>query len=193
MLPPPALTNAPTVGGFLRTYARDAPFLTYSLRSICKFAFPTITHQTVVYPQSEAALFRTLLRGFPWAHAVGSDADARVADAFALEAGKPAPRGAGKSFIVPGVGYIAQILDKMLADTFLPAPADYIIYFDSDTFLPRPLLPMHLFNASAATEPSGGSPGGGSFVGRVGWRVGFGRSGEIGVFSYAAESSLRCQ
>ena len=52
------------------------------------------------------------------------------------------------------MGYVAQILDKMHADAFLPSSprAEYVLYFDSDTFLPRPLLPAYLFNVSTRAD-----------------------------------------
>ena len=116
---------------------------------------------TVIYPRAEAHFFETLSKGFPWVRWRLTDSDARVAAAFRNVTGKAAPTGVGKSHLVPGVGYVAQILDKMHADSFVPT-SDYIICFDSDTFLPRPLLPEHLFNTSSGGGGRSGGKGGGS-------------------------------
>jgi hypothetical protein len=150
--------DLPLISGFTRTCFKDADFLTYLLRSICRFGFPLLAGMTVAYARREAAQLEPLLRAaFPWAQPRASDADARIAATFRARAGRPPSLSSGRSFLVPGVGYHAALIDKLDADALVGAhatrgPYAYIMYFDSDNLLTRPLVPADVF-AAPPTAP----------------------------------------
>jgi len=87
---------------------------------------------------------------FPWAHARPSTVDERIGSFFQNHTGRHVTTAAGKSFFVPGVGYHAALIDKLNADRHIRrhtsgAAYDYIMYFDSDNLLTRPLTHADVF------------------------------------------------
>jgi len=148
----------PLISGFTRTCVKDLDHLTYLLRSVCKFGFPFLSGYTVTYAAKEAPQIEpVLMSAFPWVHARPSIADQLIVEFVKNRTGHSAPTSAGKSFFFPGVGYHAALIDKLDADLFIGSDDtrewEYIMYYDSDNVLTRPLRPSDGF--AIALKPDG--------------------------------------
>ena len=150
--------DLPTIGGFLRTCAKDVDLFTYAMRSICRFGFPLLATMTITYAPRDADVLERLLRGaFPWAHHLASDSDESIGARVLNLTGHAASTAYGKSFFRPGLGYMAQIIDKLRADELIrratPSGVQhaYIMYFDSDNLLTRTLVPSDVFTRQASS------------------------------------------
>ena len=131
------------VCALLRTYTVDREWLPYSLRSIEKFMFPTISSLTVVYPAGEESMFREILDEFPWTLTRTTRHDemmSRLMKMYYSHSYYCATRGCS-------VGYAAQIVDKMHADQFVPRTCQYIIYIDTDSVATRQYGASDIFDA----------------------------------------------
>lgn len=102
---------------FIRSYAKDIPWLGYCLKSIEKFAtgFGSVV---VVHPRQEKHDFYWVWNRFPQFQFVESDP-------------------------LTQDGYIAQQIDKLNADKY--TDADYILFLDSDCFAFTPFKPEDFF------------------------------------------------
>jgi hypothetical protein len=136
------------IAGFIRTCAKDIEFLIFALRSICKFAFPLLSSVTVVFAEHEAEKLVPLLSGaFPWVIARPVDTEKRIASRFRAQTGKDININApGKSFLTPGVGYHAAMIDKLHADVHVPAGHNFVMFCDSDNLFTRRLRLSDLFS-----------------------------------------------
>ena len=148
--------NDPRIAGFIRTCAKDVDFLVFALRSICKFAFPLLSSVTVVFPEYERSQLEPLLRGaFPWVTVRPTDTEVRIAAQFLNMTGRRADiNRAGHSFMVPGVGYHAAMIDKLNADVLIGSAYDYVMFCDySDNLFTRTLRMSDLFVGDMAVRP----------------------------------------
>lgn len=115
-------SNARSVDGpveiLIVTYSKDLPWLEYCLRGIKKFCrgFQGVT---VAYPNSERELFALLRPEF----------DIRL-------------HGYDE---VPGKGMLQHMVMMAMADTFLPAPTQYVMHLDADCIYHTPTTPEDYF------------------------------------------------
>ena len=135
----------PTIAGFIRTCAKDDFLLQYALASLCRFGFPLLSSLTVTYAPYEAAALAPLFTKHAWIRAVPSPNDALIHAAVRSITGRNASTAAGKSFFAPGIGYHAQMIDKLTAPELVGHGADFILYFDSDNVITRPLRSSDVF------------------------------------------------
>ena len=96
---------------------------------------------TVVFPEHERSQLEPLLRGaFPWVTVRPTDTEVRIAAQFLNLTGRQADiNRAGHSFMVPGVGYHAAMIDKLNADVLIGSDYDYVMFCDSDNLFTRTL------------------------------------------------------
>eukprot|EP00965_Chrysotila_dentata_P134385 4443797-Pleurochrysis_carterae.AAC.2 len=124
--------SQPNIGGLLRTYARDADWLMYALRSISKFGFPLLSSMTLVFPEEDSALFESIAQTtFPWLRLRATSTDRIFRNRISMS---------GCDSGSCSLGFAAQIYDKLNADQFMPEGTDFIVFFDSDCILLRPWL-----------------------------------------------------
>ena len=135
----------------------------YALASLCRFGFPLLSSLTVTYAPHEAAALAPLFTKHAWIRAVPSPNDALIQAAVRSISGRNASTAAGKSFFAPGIGYHAQMIDKLTAPELVGHDADFILYFDSDNVITRPLRPSDIF-ASDGRVRLAAVPYHGSFV-----------------------------
>jgi hypothetical protein len=103
---------------FIRTYANDAGWLKYCLRSILKFC-TGYDEVVVVAPSFDANIIRPIVRSA----------------GFRFEVSKTGN---------PKDGYLDQQVTKMTSDEY--TQADYIAYVDSDCCFTKPNTPNELFH-----------------------------------------------
>jgi hypothetical protein len=112
----PALSPNGQMDIFIRTFHRDAPWLSHALQSIRRFC-RGYGGVHLVYPQEDESVIRQCVQGYTVTmHPVQNN---------------------------PGVGYLEQQVSKLTADTF--TKADYILFVDSDCFMFRNNQPADWF------------------------------------------------
>ena len=165
-------SRVPTVSAFIRTWHGDVQWLSYLLRSVCKFGGGIITSVVVAFPEEDTKLFVALLSTtFPWAIPAPTNNTGLFEKAILAYPVPPEVTAHrikhyngeddASKIISTGLihgwfksclpGYAAQIYDKLAADLYVPPEAEYVMHLDSDVILSRPLQVEDVFLPDTAS------------------------------------------
>lgn len=120
------------VGLYMRTYAGDSGWLSFSLRAVKKYALSEFSSVTVVVWSNESHFADILKRTYPWLQVKLSDAQTVFEEEFSHVGRTPRPG-------APGAGYYAQMFDKMSPHLFVPPNTDFVFHLDSDCIFTAPV------------------------------------------------------